>query len=223
MIIAQIKDRDTLFSQLELLNTDVGGGGGNPAEASDIQSDGQLIAIVCEGCKEVYFPEREVVEMASQLKAATITTEYICNSEHMSVQFHDYRTELEAASIILVFSCGIGVQAVADAFPDKTICPACDTLPLPGGQGVTPNKHDCAECGECFLNETAGLCPITSCSKGLLNGQCGGAKNGMCEVDKDMECGWEIIYRRLAERGVSELVLSKASIRDYQIETSTKG
>jgi electron transport complex protein RnfC len=56
---------------------------------------------------------------------------------------------------------------------------------------------DCGQCGECYLNGTGGICPITACSKSLINGQCGGAKNGMCEVDKDMECGWERIYRKL--------------------------
>jgi len=66
---------------------------------------------------------------------------------------------------------------------------------------VTPLEYNCAQCGDCHLNETGGICPITSCAKSLVNGQCGGARNGKCEVDKDMECGWTLIYKRLEARG----------------------
>ncbi|HCJ67524.1 MAG TPA: 5,10-methylene tetrahydromethanopterin reductase, partial [Elusimicrobia bacterium] len=62
------------------------------------------------------------------------------------------------------------------------IYPGCDTLYLNGFQGLTPFNFDCAQCGQCFLNYTGGICPLTSCAKSLLNGPCGGAKNGKCEV-----------------------------------------
>ena len=68
-------------------------------------------------------------------------------------------------------------------------------------QGVTPLEYKCDQCGECYLNLTGGICPITACSKSLVNGQCGGCKDGKCEVDSEMECGWERIYRRLAQIG----------------------
>ena len=55
-------------------------------------------------------------------------------------------------------------------------------------------EYKCDQCGECYLNLTGGICPITACSKSLVNGQCGGSKNGKCEVDSEMECGWERIY-----------------------------
>ena len=72
---------------------------------------------------------------------------------------------------------------------------------LPGVQGVTPLTVDCGQCGECFLNLTGGICPITACSKSLVNGPCGGTKDGKCEVNPGMECGWERIYRKLEELG----------------------
>ena len=58
------------------------------------------------------------------------------------------------------------------------VCAACDTYPVPGFQGVTPLEYKCDQCGECYLNLTGGICPITACSKSLVNGQCGGSKNG---------------------------------------------
>ncbi len=92
---------------------------------------------------------------------------------------------------------------------------ACDTYPLPGFQGVTPLEYDCDQCGECYLNITGGICPITACSKSLVNGPCGGTKNGKCEVDGDMECGWERIYRRLAQLGRQDALKCPVQVRNY--------
>ncbi|MBE6970060.1 MAG: 5,10-methylene tetrahydromethanopterin reductase, partial [Ruminococcaceae bacterium] len=123
--------------------------------------------------------------------------------------------EIDAADMVLVCSCGVGVQSVAEQLPGKMVCAGCDTYRLPGFQGVTPLEHDCGQCGECYLNLTGGICPITACSKSLLNGQCGGAKNGRCEVDPNMECGWERIMRRLAKIGRLDAVKCPVQIRNY--------
>ena len=70
-------------------------------------------------------------------------------------------------------------------------------------------------CGECYLNYTGGICPITACSKSLINGQCGGSKNGKCEVNKDMDCGWERIYRKLEKLDRLETLKYETKVRDY--------
>ena len=114
-----------------------------------------------------------------------------------------------------MLSCGVGVQTVAAAYEDKRVCAACDTIALPGFQGVTPLEHDCKQCGQCFLNLTGGICPLTACSKSLVNGQCGGAKDGKCEVDPNMECGWERIYRRLEKIGRLDVLKCPVQLRDY--------
>jgi len=103
----------------------------------------------------------------------------------------------DSCSRILVLSCGVGVQQISSYFPDKDVFPLCDTFLLPGFQGVTPTEFDCALCGDCHLNKTGAICPITSCAKSLVNGGCGGEKDGFCEVDGSMECGWALIYRRI--------------------------
>ena len=95
------------------------------------------------------------------------------------------------------------------------VCAACDTYPVPGFQGVTPLEYKCDQCGECYLNLTGGICPITACSKSLVNGQCGGSKNGKCEVDSEMECGWERIYRRLKEIGRLDALKCPTQIHNF--------
>ena len=105
---------------------------------------------------------------------------------------------------------------------DKMVCAACDTYPVPGFQGVTPLEYKCDQCGECYLNLTGGICPITACSKSLVNGQCGGSKNGKCEVDSDMECGWERIYRRLKEIGRLDALKCPTQIHNFATDDEVK-
>ncbi|MGN0264581.1 MAG: methylenetetrahydrofolate reductase C-terminal domain-containing protein, partial [Oliverpabstia sp.] len=172
------------------------------------------------GCKEVRFPEKEAAEFQKELAAGgnvtgIITTDYICNPENMKLRLEKHMGEIEAADMVLVYSCGVGVQTISEYLEHKKVCAACDTYPVPGFQGVTPLEYDCDQCGECYLNLTGGICPITACSKSLVNGQCGGSKDGKCEVDGDMECGWERIYRRLAQIGRLDVLKCPVQVRNY--------
>ena len=188
---------------------------------------GKVFIVNCHGCKEIHFPEHEADELQKELVAGgnvtgIITTDYICNPENMQVRLNKHAAAIEEADMILVFSCGVGVQTVAEHFPNKKVCAACDTYALPGYQGVTPLEHDCKQCGECFLNLTGGICPITACSKSLVNGQCGGAKDGKCEVDPNMECGWERIYQRLKAIGRLDALKCPIQIRNYATDDEVK-
>ncbi len=181
---------------------------------------GKVFIINCHGCKEVHFPEQEAAELQKELMAAgavtgVITTDYICNPENLKLRLSKYASQIEAADMVLVLSCGVGVQTVSEYLEGKKVCAACDTYALPGFQGVTPLEYDCKQCGECYLNLTGGICPITACSKSLVNGQCGGAKNGKCEVDPNMECGWERIYRRLKQVGRLDVLKCPIQVRNY--------
>ena len=169
------------------------------------------------------FPEAEAEAFQRDLIAGgvvtgVITTDYICNPENLDIRLAKYADEIAAADVLLVFSCGVGVQTVAEKFPGKKVVAACDTYALPGYQGVTPLEHDCKQCGECFLNLTGGICPLTACSKSLVNGQCGGAKAGKCEVDPNMECGWERIQQRLAKIGRLDALKCAVQLRNYATE-----
>jgi len=179
----------------------------------------KAIIIQCQGCAEVYFPENEANKLQNDLlesgvASAAIVSDRICDPDNLELFLAKHMDKIDSANSALVFACGIGVQTVGGRFPGMPVFAACDTIPLPGFQGVTPLEHDCALCGECHLNSTGGICPITSCAKSLVNGQCGGADNGMCEVDKDMECGWVRIHRRLVERN-ERMTPGKAIVRNY--------
>ena len=188
---------------------------------------GKAFIINCHGCKEIHFPEKEAEELQKELVEAgkvtgIITTDYICNPENMKLRLSKHAAAIEAADTVLVFSCGVGVQTVSEYLDTKRVCAACDTYALPGYQGVTPLEHDCDQCGECFLNLTGGICPLTACSKSLVNGQCGGAKAGKCEVDPNMECGWERIYQRLKMVGRLDAMKCPVQIRNYATDDEVK-
>ena len=189
--------------------------------------DGKVFIINCHGCKEVGFPEEEAKALQSELAAegkvvGILTTDYICNPENMKLRLRSHLAEISEADAVMVFSCGVGVQTVASYLEDQKVLAGCDTLPLPGFQGVTPLEYDCGQCGECFLNLTGGICPITACSKSLVNGPCGGTKNGKCEVCPDMECGWERIVQRLKAQGRLDILRCPTQLHDFNTDEATK-
>ena len=186
---------------------------------------GQIFAIVCHGCKEIYFPEHAANELQKELAdsgivTGVLTTDYICNTDNLPEYLAANKAAIDEANAVLVLSCGVGVQTVASCLPGKKVCAGCDTIALPGFQGVTPLQHDCQQCGECFLNLTGGICPLTACSKSLINGQCGGSKNGKCEVDPNMECGWERIYQRLKKIGRLDAMKCPVQLRNYATDSN---
>ena len=139
-------------------------------EAIDALVTGKVFIINCHGCKEVSFPEEEAKALQKEMAATgkvtgILTTDYICNPENMKLRLEMHRKEIDAADMVLVFSCGVGVQTIADYLEDKKVCAGCDTIALPGFQGVTPLEYKCDQCGECYLNITGGICPLTACSK----------------------------------------------------------
>ena len=187
-------------------------------------SGNKVFVLICHGCKEIHVPEHEVDELVKAMKAegivtGSMVTDYICNDEILGLRLRAHMNAIDEAGAILVFSCGVGVQTVAQMFDEKRVVAGCDTYALPGFQGVTPLEHDCDQCGECYLNLTGGICPITACSKSLVNGQCGGAKNGKCEVDPNMECGWERIYQRLKKIGRLDALKCPVQLRNYATDT----
>lgn len=109
---------------------------------------------------------------------------------------------IDDADAIVVLSCGAGVQTVADAV-GKPVFPGLESVFLGNVIRHGVFEERCQMCGDCVLDETAGICPVTTCPKGLLNGPCGGMWDGMCEVLTDRECTHMRIRRRLAEQGRS--------------------
>ena len=188
---------------------------------------GKVFIINCHGCKEVGFPEEEANALQKKLAEAgkvvgTLTTDYVCNPTELALRLRAPMAKIAEADAVLVFSCGVGVQTISQMLEDKPVYACCDTIELPGFQGVTPLEYKCDQCGECYLNLTGGICPITACSKSLVNGQCGGSKNGKCEVDSEMECGWERIYRRLKEIGRLDVLKCPTQIHNFATDDDVK-
>ena len=146
-------------------------------------------------------------EMAAELTAAgkeitgSALIDMICNKAIVGLRLGRYIDRISAAEAILVGSCGVGVQAVGNMVGRQAV-PAMDTVCMGDYQGLWPSEERCAECGQCMLAQTGGLCPITLCAKSLVNGACGGTgDDGTCEVSKERRCGWQMIYERLEQIG----------------------
>jgi ferredoxin len=166
-----------------------------------------VLVLGCGTCVTVCFAggTREAEILATSLRMATKLENHPVEATHATVQrqceweyLDEVIEEVKTADVVLSIGCGIGVQAIAEHFPEKWVVPGLNTtfLGIPTEQGVWAER--CAACGECVLGLTGGICPIARCSKSLLNGPCGGSENGHCEIDPEVECAWQLIYDRLS-------------------------
>ncbi len=160
--------------------------------------------------------EKELEETKAFLEAhgiqvlATVLPEECCHKMLVKRDLKALRgLELDA---VVCLACGDGVQTVADnvALP---VYPANDTLFLGQVERVGIFHEYCRMCGDCVLGATGGICPVTRCAKGLVNGPCGGQKNGKCEVNPENDCAWILIYRRLERLGKLDSLLAPAGQR----------
>lgn len=147
--------------------------------------------------------------------AGSILIDFLCNKALVGGRLLFQIEKLKQADAVLVVSCGIGVQATG-SMVDLPALPANDTLASQGMQGLWPSVERCAGCGTCYLAITGGICPITMCAKHLLNGMCGGQHDGKCEVEKNRDCGWYLIFRRLEELGQLDNLRKIPKLRDFR-------
>lgn len=176
----------------------------------------KVLVVGCGTCVTVCFAggAREAAIVAASLRMATqldgnaravsdVTVQRQCEWEYLD----EIAEQVRAADVVLSLGCGIGVQAIAEHFPQAWVVPGLNTsfLGLPTEQGVWAER--CAACGDCLLGRTGGICPIARCSKSLLNGPCGGSEGGHCEINPDIPCAWQLIYDRLSSLGKLDLLL----------------
>ena len=139
----------------------------------------------------------------------------------------DHKAKAEQADSFLILACGQGIHTVIDATDGGIVHVGCDTIF--GGETMSDNfiTEYCSLCGECIVEYTDGLCPVTLCAKSLLNGPCGGAKDGKCEVDRNRDCGWQLIYDRLKALGhldkMKDYVLPKNNAKGSRPRSLTLG
>lgn len=184
-----------------------------------------VLVVGCGTCVTVCFAggAREATIVASSLRMSTKLDSNAMDISDVVVQrqceweYLDQIAErVREADIVLSLGCGIGVQALAEHFPETWVVPGLNTtfLGLPVEQGVWEER--CAACGDCILGLTGGICPIARCSKSLLNGPCGGSENGHCEINPEVPCAWQLIYDRLISMDKLEVLMELQSPKNWR-------
>jgi hypothetical protein len=136
-----------------------------------------------------------------------------CDNEYVE----QLRSFIDGYDAVLSMACGAGVQFVAERYRKIPVYPAINTNFIGGTleQGVWAER--CQACGNCVLDKTGGICPITRCSKSLLNGPCGGSSNGKCEIDPEIDCAWQLIYDRLKELNMLDIFEEVIPVKDWSV------
>jgi ferredoxin len=189
-----------------------------------IEGHGKVLAMGCGTCVTVCFAggTKEVgilaasLRMASKLDGAPIEVDEVTVQRQCEWEYIEPVAEtLDGYDAILSLGCGVGVQTLAERFPGKRILPALDTtfMGLPTEQGVWEER--CQACGNCILGITGGVCPISRCSKQLLNGPCGGSQDGKCEIDPQTPCAWQLIWERATAQGTAEKLMDIQPPKDW--------
>lgn len=194
-------------------------------EIKGLIAEAQKVLVVgCGTCVTVCHAggEKEADILATSLRMATkldghakdvtqITVQRQCEWEYLDA----ISEQINDCDMVVSIGCGIGVQAIAERFPEKWVVPGLNTtfLGLPPEQGIWEER--CAACGSCILGLTGGICPIARCAKQLLNGPCGGSQNGVCEINPDTPCAWQLIYDRLEALGKLDLILEIQPPKDW--------
>jgi ferredoxin len=155
------------------------------------------------GEKEVAILNAEL-DMARKLEDDPIeiqgqTIERQCDREYLAEL--DDVIKKEKYDALVSMACGVGIQFLAERFPNIPTFPAVDTTGLAVNQAVGWYEERCRSCSQCVLGMTGGICPITMCAKGLLNGPCGGTNKGNCEISSEQPCAWFKIHERLSAQG----------------------
>jgi hypothetical protein len=189
-----------------------------------LEGVGKVFILGCQGCPIGCQTGGEpwLKDMAAALAAAgkqvtgAALIDMICNKAIVGIKLGRIIDQVAAAEAVLVGSCGVGVQSVGNMVGRRAV-PAMNTICMGDYQGLWPSSERCAECGECLLAYTGGLCPITLCAKSLVNGQCGGTGfDGSCEVSREHPCGWHLIYERLKALGRMDDMRRLQTPRDFR-------
>jgi ferredoxin len=168
--------------------------------------DGQrkLFLVGCAACatacksggEEQIFQMQEWLQSIDREVTGSVIIDEACHTPRVGRDLRHHKGAIGEADALLVLACGSGIQSISTS-TEKLVIGALDSLFLGNVKRFGHYEQKCSLCGDCILNETAGICPVTTCAKGLLNGPCGGMEDGRCEVDPEIECAWVAIYQRL--------------------------
>jgi ferredoxin len=182
----------------------------------------------CDGCAKVCLTggSDEVAALARELQAQgkeivfEASPERTCNMAKSKPVLDPLKDKIAASDALLVLGCGGAVQITRQVTEELGL-----TLPVKTGLNSVGHMdttvpgavavEQCQECGDCILNDTGGICPVTKCAKGLLNGPCGGSEDGKCEVDPARDCAWVLIYNRMSALGELDRLKKFVAAKDY--------
>ncbi|MFH1704035.1 MAG: methylenetetrahydrofolate reductase C-terminal domain-containing protein [Nitrospirota bacterium] len=192
-----------------------------------LANDKSVFLLRCAGCSKVNQVDAEsdlkVLKENIKEKGITITGSVIKGL--LCIKAKSVLEELTESignhSSILVIACGLGVQSIAEA-TDKVVHPACNSFIDKESLERGKRENRCRTCGDCVLEFTGGICPLTVCSKGLLNGPCGGSSGCKCEISKEIDCGWMLIHERMKKLGRLKVLMSFLTPKDYRKIQKTK-
>jgi len=167
------------------------------------------------GMPEVKAMGDALAEKGKMLTGHTVVPVACDNLTHEFLS--EFGNQIEQADCLLIMTCAYGVQTIARQLK-KMVVPALDTLFI--GKETAFGQFDeiCTQCGTCIIGETGGICPVTNCHKGLVNGPCGGTNHGKCEIDINKDCVWTLIYDRLNELGRLDSMKKYQKPRNHQGE-----
>ena len=167
------------------------------------------------GVEEVAAMQEKLLGMG---KMVTGTTVLPVACDHLSHEIlAEHAGALEAADAMVIMTCAFGVQTIGSQ-TGRMVIPALDTLFIGKETGPGLFQEVCTQCGDCILGDTGGICPVTACHKGLVNGPCGGTNNGKCEIDADKDCAWTLIYTRLHELGKLDRMRRLMPPKNHNVE-----
>ena len=193
----------------------------------EIKDKEKILILGCNECVTVCEAggKKEVGVLASALRMYFLnqgrevsiderTLERQCDHEYLE----EVRDVIDQYDAVVSLACGVGVQFMAEKYHTTPVFPGVNTCFM----GVTEQRgvwsERCQGCGECILARTAGICPVSRCAKRILNGPCGGSTNGKCEIDKELDCAWQLIIDRLKALGKLDDYEKITPIKDWSTE-----
>ena len=208
MIISQLKPSADILSSLKGYNKIFLVGCGECATACKSGGQPEITKI------------QQELEAAGKIITGSCLPDAPCVAAKLKTELAKNIKALHQSEAVLILACGLGVASFKDNDRlDLAVLPACDTLfgAVMDAQGNFIEK--CSMCAECVLDFTMGICPVTLCSKGLLNGPCGGVKQGKCEVDEQKDCAWVLIYKELDKKKKLASLKEIRKPRDFKKST----
>lgn len=182
----------------------------NEIKASLFDRYQRILVAGCKGCVAVCLAggEKETnlltaeLTMAAKAERREMTFEKTMMDRQCDMEFlEEIESDIDRYDAVLSLACGAGVQFMAEKYPAKPVVPAVNTTFIGVNRAMGVYEERCRACGTCVLDATAGICPVTMCSKSIYNGPCGGTNGTSCEIDSQQPCAWHMIYTRLSEQG----------------------